>query len=267
MLPEVVNKANYVGSGEYSIKGEKNKPVSRYDYFETPATIGGIPYVVKFDVEVLPDINNYRTHQIENVDLTTPGGSLVGQEPTAAPDGTSPRDVAKDIVQEKDGGVKKENDDGTKNLDLPTAEEWREREATATQPAEAQTDPGRLPTAEEWKNRGTEPQPVEMETEEPAATPGEPAAPGGPATPEEMSDGGRSVNGYAASPGLRKLGVKIAEPITDTIGADVLVSQAQKAKAAERALNKARATPRPSEKTAPSSPEESASASQSPARC
>lgn len=128
------------------------------------------------------------------------------------------------------------------NLDalrLPTAEEWRDRDATATQPEETQTGPGQLPTAEEWKNRGTEPQPVEMETEEPAATPGEPAAPEGPVTPEEMSDGGRSVNGYAASPGLRKLGVKIAEPITDTIGADVLVSQAQKAKAAERALNKA----------------------------
>ena len=123
------------------------------------------------------------------------------------------------------------------NLDalrLPTAEEWRSRDVTAAQPAETQTDPGRLPTAEEWKNRGTEPQPVEMETEEPA-----PAAPEGPATPEEMSDGGRSVNGYAASPGLRKLGVKIAEPITDTIGADVLVAQAQKAKAAEKALNKA----------------------------
>ena len=83
VLPQVVNDAEYVGSGEYVTENKNFKPVVRYDYFETTVKINGTPYFARFDVEVMPDVNNYRTHQIVNVDLTTPEGSLVGPEPTA----------------------------------------------------------------------------------------------------------------------------------------------------------------------------------------
>ena len=78
ILPEIVKNGEYIGSGEYGKHGTKAKPVIRYDYFETPVTIGGKEYVARFDVEALPDTNNYRTHQIKDVDLLTPEGSLVG---------------------------------------------------------------------------------------------------------------------------------------------------------------------------------------------
>ena len=62
ILPEVVKNSEYIGSGEYGKHGTKAKPVIRYDYFETPVRIGGKEYVARFDVEALPDTNNYRTH-------------------------------------------------------------------------------------------------------------------------------------------------------------------------------------------------------------
>ena len=45
---------------------------ARYDYFETKATIDGKPYVVAFDVEVIPGKNNYRTHKVLNEINLTP---------------------------------------------------------------------------------------------------------------------------------------------------------------------------------------------------
>ena len=90
ILPQIVTNADYVGSGEYDAAGKKVLPVTRYDYFETPVIIEGKGYIAKFDVEILPDTNNYRTHQIVRVDLISPEGSLVGPVPTAAPDRTGP---------------------------------------------------------------------------------------------------------------------------------------------------------------------------------
>lgn len=76
MLPDIVRNGEYIGSGEYTPHGKKAKPVSRYDYFETPVTINGQDYIAKFDVEALPDVNNYRTHQIVKIDLVQPEGRL-----------------------------------------------------------------------------------------------------------------------------------------------------------------------------------------------
>ena len=89
MLPEVVRNAEYVGSGEYVQHSGKVRPVTRYDYFETPVQIVRVDdqtgkersredWIVRFDVEVLPYTNNYRTHQIINIDLIQPEGSLAG---------------------------------------------------------------------------------------------------------------------------------------------------------------------------------------------
>ena len=72
ILPEIVTNADYVGSGEYDGTGKKVLPVTRYDYFETSVIIDGKDYIAKFDVEILPEINNYRTHQIVRVDLISP---------------------------------------------------------------------------------------------------------------------------------------------------------------------------------------------------
>ena len=91
MLPEIVQNAAYVGSGEYVPSGNGSRTVIRYDYFETPMEINGKNYIARFDVEVVPGANNYRTHQIVNVNLTTPEASLVGPAPTASPDGSGPQ--------------------------------------------------------------------------------------------------------------------------------------------------------------------------------
>ena len=66
VIDDVVQNAEYLGSGEYVPHGNHIKEVIRYDYFETPMEINGTPYTVSFDVEVLPGRNNYRTHRVIN---------------------------------------------------------------------------------------------------------------------------------------------------------------------------------------------------------
>ena len=84
-LDEVVSNGEYIGSGEYAPKNEKKiKNTTRFDYFETGANINGKPYIVSFDVEVMPGHNNYRTHKIINeISLTNLEGGEVGPVPTA----------------------------------------------------------------------------------------------------------------------------------------------------------------------------------------
>ncbi|MBE7048909.1 MAG: hypothetical protein E7393_06045 [Ruminococcaceae bacterium] len=77
-IENVIANAEYVGSGKYVPKeGVKPKNVTRYDYFETPASINGQDYIVAFDVEVFPQgNNNYRTHKVINeMDLTPISGT------------------------------------------------------------------------------------------------------------------------------------------------------------------------------------------------
>ena len=70
VLPEIVRNAEYVGSGEYVQHHTKQKLTLRFDYFETETEIGGRPYIVSFAVEVFPNQNNYRTHRINNIELS-----------------------------------------------------------------------------------------------------------------------------------------------------------------------------------------------------
>ncbi len=78
-LAEVIQNAQYVGSGGYGKAGKTNSEAIRYDYFETDVTIGGKEYTVLFDVEVLPSTNNYRTHRLVDIALTPqrPSNQLV----------------------------------------------------------------------------------------------------------------------------------------------------------------------------------------------
>nr|DAR53933.1 MAG TPA: Large polyvalent protein-associated domain 3 [Bacteriophage sp.] len=85
-LPEVVRKGTYVGSGKYEQHGSRQKPTIRYDYFETPVTIHGEPYIARFDVEVLPGANNYRTHQVVEIDLTHAKARWAGTVPVPSSD-------------------------------------------------------------------------------------------------------------------------------------------------------------------------------------
>lgn len=65
VLDDVIEQSEYVGSSQYIEKSNKRKKDTiRFDYFETPVTIGNQDYIVAFDVEVYPSTNNYRTHKV-----------------------------------------------------------------------------------------------------------------------------------------------------------------------------------------------------------
>lgn len=120
-LPDVVRNGTYVGSGEYTQHSGKDRPVVRYDYFETPVSIGGESFVAKFDVEVYPFNNNYRTHQVIKMDLTPAEGSLVGPKPTASSavsspvEGTRPLNANDSIAQ----GTENVKNGGAAAFDTP----------------------------------------------------------------------------------------------------------------------------------------------------
>ena len=135
-LPDVVRNGTYVGSGEYTQHSGKDRPVVRYDYFETPVSIGGESFVAKFDVEVYPFNNNYRTHQVIKMDLTPAEGSLVGPKPTASSavsspvEGTRPLNANDSIAQGAENVKNGESRDilsevlfGKKRADLNTMTE------------------------------------------------------------------------------------------------------------------------------------------------
>lgn len=89
-LTEIVQNGEYVGSGEYVPHGAKTKKTVRYDYFETPVEISGKQYIASFDVEVEPNVNNYRTHKLIKMDLNEVSGPDVGPAPTATETHSSP---------------------------------------------------------------------------------------------------------------------------------------------------------------------------------
>lgn len=84
VLPDVVKQGEYVGSGEFEQHSSKKKQTVRYDYFETPVIINGKTYIAAFDVEVEPNVNNYRTHRLIEMDLKEIPSLDVGPAPTAA---------------------------------------------------------------------------------------------------------------------------------------------------------------------------------------
>lgn len=89
-LPQVVQNGEYVGSGQYVQHGSKQKNTVRYDYFETLAKINGRSYMVSFDVEVFPDVNNYRTHKLNEIELFPATDADTGRDPAAGGQETAP---------------------------------------------------------------------------------------------------------------------------------------------------------------------------------
>lgn len=86
-LDEIVSNGKYVGSGEYMPHGSKQKKTVRFDYFETDIRIGDTDYITRFDVEVFPDVNNYKAHEVKEINLEPKTGADIGPEPTAAVSG------------------------------------------------------------------------------------------------------------------------------------------------------------------------------------
>ena len=135
-LTEIVQNGEYVGSGEYVPHGAKTKKTVRYDYFETPVEISGKQYIASFDVEVEPNVNNYRTHKLIKMDLNEVSGPDVGPAPTATEthsspvEGTRPLNANDSIAQEaeivKNGGSRDIFSEvlfGKKRVDLNTMTE------------------------------------------------------------------------------------------------------------------------------------------------
>lgn len=90
ILPTIVQNADYLGSGAYVPHGNKQKQTTRFDYFETEVRIEGSPYVVSFDVEVFPNVNNYRTHRINKIELSPVSNADPGPAPGASETETAP---------------------------------------------------------------------------------------------------------------------------------------------------------------------------------
>lgn len=120
-LTEIVQNGEYVGSGEYVPHGAKTKKTVRYDYFETPVEINGKQYIASFDVEVEPNVNNYRTHKLIKMDLNEVSGPDVGPAPTATEthsspvEGTRPLNANNSIAQ----GAENVKNGGAAEFDTP----------------------------------------------------------------------------------------------------------------------------------------------------
>ena len=104
-LPDVVRNGTYVGSGEYVPHGSKAKKTVRFDYFEAPVEINGKQYIASFDVEAFPDVNNYRTHKLNEIELSPMMNADTGRDPaanamrTVPVEGTRPLNANDSIAQ------------------------------------------------------------------------------------------------------------------------------------------------------------------------
>ena len=104
-LPDVVRNGTYVGSGEYVPHGSKAKKTVRFDYFEAPVEINGKQYIASFDVEAFPDVNNYRTHKLNEIELSPMTNADTGRDPaanamrTVPVEGTRPLNANDSIAQ------------------------------------------------------------------------------------------------------------------------------------------------------------------------
>lgn len=118
-LPDVVRNGTYVGSGEYVPHGAKAKKTVRFDYFEAPVEINGKQYIASFDVEAFPDVNNYRTHKLNEIELSPMTNADTGRDPaanamrTVPVEGTRPLNANDSIAQ---GAENVKNGGGYDNL-------------------------------------------------------------------------------------------------------------------------------------------------------
>ena len=90
ILPQIIQNGEYARSGAYVPHGSKSKNTVRYDYFETPVEINGNPYIVSFDVEVFPNVNNYRTYRLNEIELSPAVNASTGRDPAADIQRTAP---------------------------------------------------------------------------------------------------------------------------------------------------------------------------------
>ena len=129
-LPEVIQNAQYVGSGEYGKAGKTNSEAIRYDYFETDVTIAGKEYTVLFDVEVLPSANNYRTHRIVDIAITPQRPSIRLHQTGLSSTGSADTLVSDTNITQGEAAVNSESqgDDGlgAANAGFDPVSRWQE---------------------------------------------------------------------------------------------------------------------------------------------
>ena len=89
-LETVIESGEYVGSGEFDAKGKRTNNIVRYDYFETPVTINGKPYIAAFDVAVGGADNRFRTYRINEISLLPAGNADLKQADPAVPTANYP---------------------------------------------------------------------------------------------------------------------------------------------------------------------------------
>jgi len=86
-LENIIRTGEYVGSGSAQTdSGPGKKSITRYDYFESDVTIDGQPYVVRWDAEIVPGNNKYKTHRVVNMQIDPVGEAgrtgSIGQDPS-----------------------------------------------------------------------------------------------------------------------------------------------------------------------------------------
>lgn len=145
ILPQVVQSGEYVGSGAYVQHSKTPKKTVRYDYFETQVTINGHTYVAAFDVEVEPNVNNYRTHKLIKIDLKETAGPDVGPAPTATAtpsspvEGALPLNLDSTIPQGADN-VNSSDQDGNDGVGARTSQFPREQKVSEAKNVYEQAD-------------------------------------------------------------------------------------------------------------------------------
>lgn len=98
VVDDAIKTADYVGSGSYIPHGSKAKDTVRFDYFESDVKINGEDYIARIDVEAFPNVNNYKTHNIEKIELIPKSTTDVGPQPTAVDMKSTPTPIVNDSL-------------------------------------------------------------------------------------------------------------------------------------------------------------------------
>lgn len=106
-LNEIISSGEYVGSGTaLQPDGSGKKQIIRYDYFETPIDMNG-EKIVRWDVEVVPGSNNYKTHRLVNIEI----------DPIAGTD--RPAQFGRDLPTTGSNRANVENSGASHNFNVP----------------------------------------------------------------------------------------------------------------------------------------------------
>lgn len=171
-ISDIIANGEYVGSGTaLRPDGSGKKQIIRYDYFETTVNMNG-EKIVRWDVEVVPGSNNYKTHRLVNIEI----------DPIAGTD--RPAQFGRDLPSTGSNRANSGNSDITLNENIPQAD-------SVVNPVSQSTDA---------------PTPATSVNTESAGAPRFPSAPTDPNAPAKVSDTITTVRDSLATPeGVKQL--------------------------------------------------------------